>query len=339
MLEGILKMCALGQRHEGEGESVGGRLGFVFGDASLPHQPFDGGDSFEIEISHSGRTLALKAKPGSPARYTATVDGRHVFTNQRDGGDITSLYDVLASLDLPRAGYYHFQQQRLTEVSFPTSESSEIEFDGYGLASVLSDIAGASRPRWDFIREDMRKIVGSSDVRVRNARKRYAETELLRVDGEVLPRHRQREVVGRTVDLEMGPLGWIPVELLSEGTLLTLALATLIRSVNRPQVLLLDDLERGLHPTAQQEVVERIQHALWLEEDLQVICTTHSPFVVDRVPPECVFVTRVNPLVRDVGCKRLTEHPEFEKWKDAMRPGEFWSSVGEDWIFEGEAAE
>jgi hypothetical protein len=29
---------------------------------------------------------------------------------------------------------------------------------------------------------------------------------------------------------------------------------------------------------------------------------------------------------------RLQDHPEFERWKDVMTPGEFWSTVGEEWI-------
>ncbi|WP_257457564.1 hypothetical protein [Archangium lipolyticum] len=31
-------------------------------------------------------------------------------------------------------------------------------------------------------------------------------------------------------------------------------------------------------------------------------------------------------------CEKLTAHPEFERWKDMMSPGEFWSTVGESWL-------
>jgi len=33
-----------------------------------------------------------------------------------------------------------------------------------------------------------------------------------------------------------------------------------------------------------------------------------------------------------VTIKSLRDHPDFERWKDEMMPGEFWSMVGEDWI-------
>jgi hypothetical protein len=29
---------------------------------------------------------------------------------------------------------------------------------------------------------------------------------------------------------------------------------------------------------------------------------------------------------------KLSDHSDFEKWKDEMTPGEFWSTVGEKWV-------
>ncbi len=40
-----------------------------------------------------------------------------------------------------------------------------------------------------------------------------------------------------------------------------------------------------------------------------------------------------------VACARLDEHPEFEKWKETMAPGEFWSMVGEKWVAEAASKE
>ena len=39
--------------------------------------------------------------------------------------------------------------------------------------------------------------------------------------------------------------------------------------------------------------------------------------------------------LRDDGsaiCARLEDHPEVERWREAMTPGEFWSHVGDDWV-------
>ena len=30
----------------------------------------------------------------------------------------------------------------------------------------------------------------------------------------------------------------------------------------------------------------------------------------------------------------LTAHPDYDRWKDVMLPGEFWSTVGEKWLLD-----
>jgi len=35
-------------------------------------------------------------------------------------------------------------------------------------------------------------------------------------------------------------------------------------------------------------------------------------------------------------CKRLDEHPDVEWAKQTLTTGEFWDSVGEDWVVAGE---
>jgi hypothetical protein len=34
-------------------------------------------------------------------------------------------------------------------------------------------------------------------------------------------------------------------------------------------------------------------------------------------------------------CGRLRDHPEFERWKEEMTPGEFWMMFGEKWLNNG----
>ena len=33
-------------------------------------------------------------------------------------------------------------------------------------------------------------------------------------------------------------------------------------------------------------------------------------------------------------CGSLVDHPDFNRWKDTMLTGEFWSMVGEKWLLE-----
>ncbi len=120
-------------------------------------------------------------------------------------------------------------------------------------------------------------------------------------------------------------------ELASEGTLLTLGLLTILEAETCPQLVLIDELERGLHPRALGTLVSQIREVMTHNPNLQVVGTTHSPYLADHFQPDEIILTTLDDDGYAVVGK-LNEHPDFEKWKDEMKPGEFWSSVGEDWL-------
>lgn len=117
----------------------------------------------------------------------------------------------------------------------------------------------------------------------------------------------------------------------SEGTLLTLGLLTAIHGVNKPGVLLLDDVDRGLHPKAQRELIGLLRGVLETNGDIQIVASTHSPYLLGEMGPQEVQVT----YLRDDGStasEPLTHHPKFSKWKDEMSSEEMWSLFGEKWV-------
>lgn len=124
---------------------------------------------------------------------------------------------------------------------------------------------------------------------------------------------------------------------ISEGTLLTLGLLTAIHGVNKPGVLLLDDLDRALHPKAQRELIDLLRGVQTTNPEIQIVGSTHSPYLLGRMEPNEVQVT----YLRDDGstaCEPLTHHPKFSKWKEEFHPGEMWSMFGEKWVAEPEVA-
>ena len=125
----------------------------------------------------------------------------------------------------------------------------------------------------------------------------------------------------------------VPAEQVSEGTLYVLGLLTTLHTAGRPNLVLLDDLDRGLHPKAQKDLIALLRRLLDLNHDLQIIATTHSPYMLDCMKVDEVRMT----LLDDDGatmCAALTSHPKFPKWKDEITPGEMWSLFGEKWIAE-----
>jgi predicted ATPase len=119
----------------------------------------------------------------------------------------------------------------------------------------------------------------------------------------------------------------------SEGTLIALAVLTLV-SDPLVRLVLLDDVDRGLHPTAQKALIEQLRGVLKARPELKIICTTHSPYIVSHFEPSEVRVLGRSKTTGDTVCKRLDQHPKIDEYKRYLDAGEYWASVGEDWVGE-----
>ena len=57
-----------------------------------------------------------------------------------------------------------------------------------------------------------------------------------------------------------------------------------------PQLVLLDDIDKALHPQAQKELVRVIRAILAQFPELQIVATSHSPYLVDEFAADEVWV-------------------------------------------------
>lgn len=105
----------------------------------------------------------------------------------------------------------------------------------------------------------------------------------------------------------------------------------------RPNVMLLDDIDRALHPTVQKNLVLLLRRLLEKNTRLQIVATTHSSYLLDSMKHDEVRMTCLNEEGSTV-CGPLTDHPKFEKWKREMAPGELWSLFGEKWLLAKQGA-
>lgn len=123
---------------------------------------------------------------------------------------------------------------------------------------------------------------------------------------------------------------------INKGTIFTLGLLAILLSSHQSNLVLLDDIEQGLHSTAQRELMTVIKEIIKINPSLQVIFSTHSPYIVDELTLSQVHVFS-NQVAGGItmGCKRLDEHPDAEWAKQTLTIGEFWDSVGEDWVTQG----
>lgn len=59
-------------------------------------------------------------------------------------------------------------------------------------------------------------------------------------------------------------------------------------------LLLIDEIELGLHPEAQYRLIDELKEIV-LERKIQIICTTHSPWIFGNIPPSGrLFIERLN---------------------------------------------
>ncbi|MEO5349401.1 MAG: AAA family ATPase [Magnetococcus sp. YQC-3] len=105
---------------------------------------------------------------------------------------------------------------------------------------------------------------------------------------------------------------------LSDGTLRFICLATLLLQPNPPPILLLDEPELGLHPSAIHLLAEMLEAA---SRRTQVLCTTQSVTLLDHFAPEAVVVVENDG--RQTTFRRLEAEP-LKAWLAEFSLGQLW---------------
>ena len=215
--------------------------------------------------------------------------------------------------------------QRMALASYSPLKKPILESDGGGLATVCVNIQQEQPDTFERIQAALKAVIPTI--------KRF---RLRRVDAtrkNYVNREPNPDWTGIAEELlfDFEDASDVPAKYVSEGTLLALCILTAAARFEGEAVVLIDDLERGLHPRAVHDLVKTLRKLQEVNPQLQIIATSHSPYVLDQLQPhEVRVVTRDAELGTVVG--RLSDHPNFEKWQSAMLPGEFWSHVGEDWL-------
>jgi len=112
----------------------------------------------------------------------------------------------------------------------------------------------------------------------------------------------------------------------SDGLLRLLAVASIPHWEERPSVVLLDEIENGLHPRLIGGIAQLLAE---ISQSTQVVATTHSPITLNYVPDECTrLVTRGKGGA--VTITNLTATHGYAALREHFEPGELWYNVGED---------
>lgn len=232
--------------------------------------------------------------------------------------------------------YLKLIASNLAKPAYSEEITPRVEFDGSLLAPTLDFLRDESPDKFQLIEEKLSRIVPNvKKIGIKRAKVPVIRKRLIEVDGKSISYEETQEMTGQEVVLDMNTGERIPAHAISEGTMLTLGLLTVLMNPNQPNLVLLDDVEQGLHPQAQRELMTVFKEIIAENPNLQIIFSTHSPYIIDALAPSQVHILN-NSKSGFTVAKRLDEHPDIEWAKETLTTGEFWDAEGEDWVLEGE---
>jgi len=235
--------------------------------------------------------------------------------------------------------YLKLIASNLAKAAYSDEITPQVEYDGSGLAPTLDFLRNENPDNFQALEERLRQIVpGIRKVGVKRAKVVVNRQRSLEVNGKFIPYEETQELTGQEIVLDMNSGERIPAHSVSEGTILTLGLLAVLMTPNQPNLVLLDDIEQGLHPKAQRELMTVFKGIIQDNPNLQIIFSTHSPYIIDELVPAQVHVLNNTDSGFTVS-KRLDEHPDVEWAKQTLTTGEFWDAEGEDWVVVGEGSD
>ncbi len=288
-----------------------------------------------IRCETAGGEFAVEATPpaGHPPEAQLLGNSRWDYRITPSGPALAAALESVARLVPLR-----LNATTLAQPSYSSLEQPRMKSTGAGLASVLAFIALNDPLGFAQFVEVARSLVPRlKRIRFRKEAVRKTARDLVRIGSRSVVDRHVRRYSGESILLDFEHAENVSARAASEGTMLMLGLLAVLLGPTRPRVILMEDIEHGLHPLAQKKLVAVIAQTLEQFPDLQLIATTHSPYLLNYVPPGQVRVMAVGPD-GNTQCGSLTKHPKFEKWKDEMSPGEMWSIFGEKWLTESGAA-
>ena len=230
--------------------------------------------------------------------------------------------------------YLKMVAEKLAEPSVPKDIFPRVEYDGYGLASAIANLKNADPERFETLESSVKHLLPFvKRIRIQKKEIERLEQRIITVEGKNVSYDAPQKLVADELVLDLQGAESLPAHTLSEGTLLILGLLTVLVSPNRPNLILLDDIEQGLHPKAQRDLIRLIIDLTKKPEYqyLQIVLTTHSPYIIDEVEPSDIWLLNDVTNGKIDACP-LIKYPDAEKALQVLTAGELWSSIGEEWV-------
>ncbi|MCY4536503.1 MAG: AAA family ATPase [Bryobacterales bacterium] len=204
---------------------------------------------------------------------------------------------------LRNCAHYQFHNTSATSSfrkKWDVHDNARLRSDGGNLAAVLYRLRDEDLRRYEYICRQIARVLPV-----------FETFEIEQEYGKVLLRWRARDT-GQTIG----------AHLTSDGSLRFFALATLLNLPPEalPSVILLDEPELGLHPSAVDLAARMIRG---LGSTRQVVVATQSPLLVDAFDAENVIVVETDGS-RSTLKAIDTRGPAWEEWLEEYTVGQLW---------------
>jgi len=231
---------------------------------------------------------------------------------------------------------FRFDAERIAAPAYDEDAQGRVQPDGKNTATALMTLLVANDGSFAAVEDALKRLVPSVErIRLRPA---FVSGRDAFTKSAVTDDIAKLKLTGQGIVFDFKNAPDLPAHAASEGTLVLLALLTALHANGPRGAILIDDIEHSLHPTAQIELMKHLRGLLDQMPDLQIVATTHSPYILDGVDPSDVRVF----YPRDDGTivtKRLSDHPDAQRVKGMLSSGELWSAESEAWVLAEDAAQ
>jgi predicted ATPase len=215
-------------------------------------------------------------------------------------------------LETALAGFkvYSFDAKRIAQ-SVQIDTKPELSQDGFGLANVLDDLSDQEPERWEALNSELNRWLPEFDHITFERPSNSTKIFQLRT---ALGHHKYS------------------AHDLSQGTLFAVALLTLAYLKEPPAIVCFEEPDHGIHPRLLQNIRDAMYRLAYPKnfrgnrEAVQVIATTHSPYLLDlyKEHPEEVVIAHKDE--QGSHFELLSEKPHITELLEGAPLGDIWFS-------------
>jgi len=186
--------------------------------------------------------------------------------------------------------------------AYSSSKDNEIKEDGANLSSVLQEVIKSGEARKSELLGFVRALPEQDITDIR-----FITTEI-------------NDVMVKLVESFGNTEKEVPAPLLSDGTLRVLAIAATLLSAREGVLVIIEEIDNGVHPSRARMLVEQIQRVSE-ERSLRVLLTTHNPALLDALPDKALADVLCCYRDSDDGYSRIARLHDLDRYPELVAQG------------------